>query len=69
MICSAVNHIFISALHAQAWECYCCGQFWWLSEEAKQAYIIMAGCSEQQAETDLNQGLPIFVYGQYNYEV
>jgi len=65
IICDSVNHIFLNQPHADAWECYCCGNRWWFDDVySREAYMLLHNRTEQEAEQDLRDGNMIFLNGQ-----
>lgn len=70
LLCSSVNHVFIYTDNAHAWECWNCHTKYWLDECAKDSYIIEHNISEDDADKDLNKGVPTmkFLYGHYERE-
>jgi hypothetical protein len=66
LLCSSVNHIFVSNADADAWECWSCFSNWWLDDIALNMYTINNGIEEEEANQHLISSNPniIFLHGQ-----
>lgn len=59
LLCSSVNHIFLTP-EAEAYECFYCGNKMWLDDQGRLEYMISRNRSLAEAEADLQAGKPIF---------
>lgn len=64
LICGSINHVFLYADDCLAWECWHCGNHWWIDDLAEDIYIIEHDVSDEQAQIDLNSKVKL-AYGNY----
>lgn len=62
--CMSYNYFQPMISDVEAWECWNCFGYQWISDEIKQDYMFFNGLTAEEADQRLRDGLPIFMSGQ-----
>lgn len=61
--CSSTNYL-VNNDKALAWECWACGQKYWIDDLSSASYIADNNLTQRQADEDLLDGKPVFAQTQ-----